>query len=64
MAGEIKLYLLSCSLDISGSAVQQDSMPCIVAVGLQAEQCKLLVSCYTNEAITAYSLAKSKTTLE
>lgn len=56
MAGEIKLHLISCSLDISSSAIQQDSMLCIVAVGLQAEQCKLLVSYYTEKAVTAYSL--------
>lgn len=57
MAGEIKLHLISRSLDASGGAIQQDPMLCIVSVGLQAEQCKLLVSYYTEKAITVYFLS-------
>lgn len=60
MASEIKLHLISSSLDVSGSAILQDLMLCIVAVGLQAEHCKLLVSYYAEKAITAYSLSVYK----
>lgn len=60
MAGEIKLCLISCSLDVSSSAIQQDLVLCIVAAGLQAEECKFLVSYYAERAITAYSLSLSQ----
>lgn len=44
----------SCSLDVSSSAVQQDLVWCSVTVD---EQCKILISSYTEKAITAYSLS-------
>lgn len=59
MCSEIKLHLISCPVDVSGSAIQQDSMLCIVTVGLQAEQCKL-VPYYTEIAINAFSLCIHK----
>lgn len=42
-------------MDVGGTAVQQQSMLCVVTVGLQAEQGKL-GSCYTEIEITACSL--------
>lgn len=59
MCGEIKLHLISCPVDVSGSFIQQDLMLCIVTVGLQAEQCKLVSYC-TEIAINAFSLCIHK----
>lgn len=52
---EIKLHFISCAMDVGGTAIQQQSMPCVVTVGLQAEQGKL-GSYYTEIEITACSL--------
>lgn len=46
-------------MDVSGSAIQQDVMLCIVTVGLQAEQCKLVSHCI-EIAVNALSLCIHK----